>query len=166
MRPWGSGGAGASAALALLDDVPASPASHRLASAPAALGTRPIVLSPRAASYEAPHIVLCRIRSRRLSDRLLVRNPEISPDCQTNSRPENTFLTTAVFVLGKTIPAIHRTVFSGLERNFTLLFAVRTDRFMHLSRTSVVSSILKSHVISPLMVLRITDWGYANKTIT
>jgi BlaI family transcriptional regulator, penicillinase repressor len=36
--------------LALLDDVPASPASRRLASTPAALGTRPIVLSPRAAS--------------------------------------------------------------------------------------------------------------------
>jgi len=39
---------GASAVLALLDDVPASPASRRLASAPAALGTQPIVLSPRA----------------------------------------------------------------------------------------------------------------------
>jgi hypothetical protein len=49
MRPKGSGGAGASAALALLDDIPVSPASRRLASAPAALGTRPIVLSPRAA---------------------------------------------------------------------------------------------------------------------
>ena len=35
MRPKGSGAAGASAALALLDDVPASPASRRLASAPA-----------------------------------------------------------------------------------------------------------------------------------
>src|SRR5208337_1871277 len=51
MRPKGSGGAGASAALALLDDIPVSPASRRLASAPAALGTRPIVLSPRAARY-------------------------------------------------------------------------------------------------------------------
>ena len=50
MRPKGSGGAGASAALALLDDIPVSPAARRLASAPAALGTRPIVLSPRAAS--------------------------------------------------------------------------------------------------------------------
>jgi hypothetical protein len=50
MRPKGSGAAGASAALALLDDDTASPALRRLASAPAALGTRPIVLSPRAAS--------------------------------------------------------------------------------------------------------------------
>ena len=49
MRPKGSGDTGASAALALLDDVPASPASRRLASAPAAPRTRPIVLSPRAA---------------------------------------------------------------------------------------------------------------------
>jgi hypothetical protein len=49
MRSKDSGGAGASAALALLDDIPVSPASRRLASAPAALGTRPIVLSPRAA---------------------------------------------------------------------------------------------------------------------
>jgi hypothetical protein len=40
MRTMGSGGAWASAALVLLDDVPASPASHRLASAHAALGTR------------------------------------------------------------------------------------------------------------------------------
>jgi hypothetical protein len=36
--------AGASAVVALLDDAIASPASRRLASAPAALGTRPIVL--------------------------------------------------------------------------------------------------------------------------
>src|SRR5512143_2283128 len=49
MRPKGSGGAWASAALALLDDVTTSPASRRLASAHAALGTRPFVLSPRAA---------------------------------------------------------------------------------------------------------------------
>jgi hypothetical protein len=48
-RPKGSGAEGASAALALLDDIPVSPASRRLASAPPALGTRPIVLSPRAA---------------------------------------------------------------------------------------------------------------------
>lgn len=52
MRPSGSGGAGASAVLALLDDATTSPASRRLASAPAALGTRPIVLSPRAASQK------------------------------------------------------------------------------------------------------------------
>ena len=49
MRPLGFGQAGAFAALALLDDGTTSPASRRLASAPAALGTRPIVLSPRAA---------------------------------------------------------------------------------------------------------------------
>ena len=38
------GGAGASAALALLDDVTTSPASRRLASAPAAPGTRPLLI--------------------------------------------------------------------------------------------------------------------------
>jgi hypothetical protein len=49
MRPLDSSGAGAFAALALLDGVNASPESRCLASAPAALGTRPIVLSPRVA---------------------------------------------------------------------------------------------------------------------
>ena len=74
-----------------------------------------------------------------------VRHPEISSDCQTNSRPGNIFLTTAIFVLGKTVLAIHRTIFPGFERDFALLFAVRTDGLMHLSWTSIVSSILKSH---------------------
>ena len=46
--PAGSGGAWASAALALLNDDTTSPASRRLASAHAALGTRPLVLPPRA----------------------------------------------------------------------------------------------------------------------
>jgi hypothetical protein len=40
----GSGGAWASAALALLDDVPTSPASRRLVSAHAASGTRHILI--------------------------------------------------------------------------------------------------------------------------
>jgi hypothetical protein len=40
--------------VALLDDIPVSPSSRRLAAAPAALGTRPIVLSPRAARHEWP----------------------------------------------------------------------------------------------------------------
>jgi cytochrome c oxidase subunit 4 len=53
VHPEGSGGAGASAALALLDDRSVSPASRRLASASTALGTRPIVLSPRAAKERA-----------------------------------------------------------------------------------------------------------------
>lgn len=44
MRPSGSGGAWASAALALLGDATASPASRRLASAHAALGTRHILI--------------------------------------------------------------------------------------------------------------------------
>jgi hypothetical protein len=52
MRPKGFSGAGASAALTLLDDVTTSPASRRLAYTPAALETRPVVLLPRAAS---PH---------------------------------------------------------------------------------------------------------------
>jgi hypothetical protein len=49
-QPLGSCGAWASAGLALLDDVTASPASRCLASAHAALGTRPFVLLPRAAN--------------------------------------------------------------------------------------------------------------------
>jgi hypothetical protein len=57
------------------------------------------------------------------------------------------FLATALFVLGKTIPAIHWTIFPGFERDFALLFAVGTDGLMHLSRTSVVLSILKSHFL-------------------
>jgi hypothetical protein len=60
---------------------------------------------------------------------------------------QETFLATAVFVLGIAVPAIHWSVFSGFERNFALLFTIRTDGFMHLSRTSVVSSILKTHVL-------------------
>jgi|WetSurSiteA1Bulk_404760.scaffolds.fasta_scaffold05146_5 hypothetical protein len=74
-----------------------------------------------------------------------VQHPEISPDCQTYSRPRNIFLTTAIFVLGKTVLAIHGTIFPGFKRDFAFLFAVRTDGLMHLSRTSIVSSILKSH---------------------
>jgi hypothetical protein len=65
MRPKGSGGAGTSATLALLDDMPVSPASRRLASVPAALGTRPIVLSPRAVKRVSwrliPFLFLCDI---------------------------------------------------------------------------------------------------------
>jgi len=49
----GSRGAWASVALALLDDVTASPASRRLASAHAALRTRACVLSPRAVSLNS-----------------------------------------------------------------------------------------------------------------
>ena len=44
MRPLGSGDARASASLALLDDVTTSPASRRLASAPAAPGTRLLLI--------------------------------------------------------------------------------------------------------------------------
>ncbi len=33
-------------------------------------------------------------------------------------------------------PAVHRPVTGWLERNFSLLPAVRTSRFMHLSRTA------------------------------
>ena len=50
--PAGCGGAGPSAALPLLDDAHTSPASRRLASGPAALATRLLVVSPRAASPE------------------------------------------------------------------------------------------------------------------
>jgi hypothetical protein len=50
MRPKGSGGAWASASFALLDNVPALPASRRLASARAALGTRHILILGQAPS--------------------------------------------------------------------------------------------------------------------
>jgi hypothetical protein len=52
MRPSGSGGAWASALLALLDDVPASPASRRLACTHAALGTRHILILGQAPGQE------------------------------------------------------------------------------------------------------------------
>ena len=51
MRPWGSGFAWASAALPLLDDVPASPASRRLASAHAKPGTRPLLILGQTPRY-------------------------------------------------------------------------------------------------------------------
>ncbi len=57
MRPMGSGGAWASAVLALLDDVPASPASRRLASAHAALGTRHILILGQAPSKDQSPLV-------------------------------------------------------------------------------------------------------------
>ena len=47
------GGAGASAALVLLDDVTTSPASRRLASAPAAPGTRPLLILGQAPRGDA-----------------------------------------------------------------------------------------------------------------
>src|SRR5512137_989857 len=50
MRPLGSGFARASAALPLLDDVTASPASRRLASARAKPGTRPLLILGQAPS--------------------------------------------------------------------------------------------------------------------
>jgi hypothetical protein len=53
MRPLGSGFAQASAALPLLDDVTASPASRRLASARAKPGTRPLLILGQAPSREA-----------------------------------------------------------------------------------------------------------------
>ena len=50
--PSGSGCARASASLPLLDDVPASPASRRLASARAQPGTRPLLMLGQAPSLE------------------------------------------------------------------------------------------------------------------
>jgi len=76
-------------------------------------------------------------------------------------RPGNILLATAViFVLGKTVPAIHGTVFSGLERNFALLFAVRADSLMHLSRPPVVSSVLKRHILLLHKVDFFADIGF------
>ena len=49
--PLGSGVARASAALPLLDDVTASPASRRLASAHVTTGTRPLLILGQAPSY-------------------------------------------------------------------------------------------------------------------
>jgi hypothetical protein len=58
-------------------------------------------------------------------------------------------LATSGFVLGITVPAIHGTIISGFERNFALLFAIRTNSLMHFPRTSVIASILKTHTIPP-----------------
>ena len=71
------------------------------------------------------------------------------PPAQRISKSRSPLLTTTILVFGKTVPAIHRTIFPGFERDFALLFAIGTDGLMHLSRTSIVSSILKSHAISP-----------------
>ena len=57
------------------------------------------------------------------------------------------FLTAAIFVLGKTVPAIHWTILPGFKRDFALFFAVGTDGLMHLSRTSAILSVLKSHFL-------------------
>jgi hypothetical protein len=89
-----------------------------------------------------------------------VRNREISPDCPMNSRPRSIFLSTAIFMLGKAVPAIHRTIFPGFKRNFALLFTVCTDGLMHLSRTSVISSILKSHDLFLHVIDIFTDIDY------
>jgi len=78
----------------------------------------------------------------------------IRPAYQTSSRPGNAYLAApaAIFVLGITVPAIHRTVFPRPERDFALLLAIRTDSLMHLSRTSIVSSIFKRHIDSPVFI--------------
>jgi hypothetical protein len=62
-RPKGFGDAGASAVLALLGDIPVSPAS---------LETRPFVLSPRAASH-----ALCKNLSWGSASRNLARNMSV-----------------------------------------------------------------------------------------
>jgi hypothetical protein len=48
-------------------------------------------------------------------------------------------------MLGKTIPAINRTIIPGFERNLALFFAVGTDGLMHLSRTSIELPVLEGH---------------------
>jgi hypothetical protein len=78
MRPSGSGGARTSAALALLDDVTPSPASRRLASAPAPPGTRPLLILGRAPSVHSidahrplrSHSVVARSREELRRDRV------------------------------------------------------------------------------------------------
>jgi len=42
-------------------------------------------------------------------------------------------LANGIFMLWKTIPAIHRTILPGFERDFALFFAVGTYGLMHLS---------------------------------
>ena len=66
MRPSGSGVARASAALPLLDDVPASPASRRLASAHATPGTRPLLILGRAPRAILDHKPSCPVGGRAL----------------------------------------------------------------------------------------------------
>ena len=68
MRSSGSGLARASAALPLLDDVPASPASRRLASALATPGTRPLLILG-----QAPSLTCFALRQKRI----VVRYPNL-----------------------------------------------------------------------------------------
>ena len=64
------GGAGASAALALLDDGTASPASRRLASAPAVPGTRPLLILGQAPSNKTlkPGLLKHLLKTAELSE--------------------------------------------------------------------------------------------------
>ena len=84
-----------------------------------------------------------------LSEETAWMKPRAIHVCAVGRRKTRALLTAAILVLWKTISAINRTIFSGFKGNFTLFFAVRTDSFVHLSRTSVISSVLKSHSISP-----------------
>jgi len=54
-------------------------------------------------------------------------------------------------VVRKTIPAVNRSFWIGLERHFCLNIAVRTDCFVHFSRSAeIISSeevsVIKSHL--------------------
>jgi hypothetical protein len=78
---------------------------------------------------------------------------QIEEDKALQGQPNNTglrkyfCLTTAIFVLGKTIPAVHWTIIPGFKRDFAFFFAVGADSLMHLSWTSIVLSILKSQFL-------------------
>ena len=79
MRPKGSGGAWASALLALLDNVPALPASRRLASAHAALGTRHILTRISQPVFycggESGHVLRCALSGSSTYCRVCLRGP-------------------------------------------------------------------------------------------
>ena len=60
-------------------------------------------------------------------------------------------------MLGETILAIHRTIFSRLERNFAFLAAIAACRLVHFSGPVIVlTAALKSHTTPPdyVVVLR------------
>ena len=74
------------------------------------------------------------------------------------------FLTAAIFALGVTVFAVNRTVFPGFEGNFALFFAIRTNRFVHLPRPSVIST-LKSHTLSPFFRVLILKYQLITRRI-
>jgi hypothetical protein len=73
---------------------------------------------------------------------------------------QNLGLATAILALCVAFLAVNRTVVPGLERNFALFLAIRTDRFVHFPRPSVISA-SRIHVITsfwlPILKYRVNE---------